>query len=128
MDKEYRAMLVLVRLLASVRGRARNFGHVRPLAPLTREEGCPRQPPPPSRVDGPAMNPDNDRQAGSERHALSAEGAAAQCYRDFLLGRVLPARDYLTALCDSFGQVPASRKDAPSDAEERRVTAESVRH
>ncbi len=74
------------------------------------------------------MNPDSDRQAGPEHHARGAESAAAQCYRDFLLGRVLPARDHLTALCDSFGQVPASRKDAPSDAEERRVTAEGVRH
>ena len=46
------------------------------------------------------MDADRDGQAEPQHRATRT--AAAQCYVDFLLGRVLPVRDPLTALFDSL--------------------------
>src|SRR3954452_8220092 len=44
--------------------------------------------------DGPAMNLDRDRHAEAPRREPGTEAAIARYYRDFLLGRALPADDH----------------------------------
>src|SRR4051812_27245324 len=91
MYEEYEPMLTGLRFLASVREAARNLGRCWPFAFSPREEACPPRASSSCReIRGLAMDADRDGQAEAQHHVTRT--AAAQCYVDFLLGRVLPVQ------------------------------------
>jgi hypothetical protein len=71
------------------------------------------------------MDADRDGQAEAQHHATRT--AAAQCYVDFLLGRVLPVRDPLTALLDSLDRATTAATAARPDAAQRLTATEAIR-
>ena len=72
------------------------------------------------------MDADRDGRAEAQHHATRT--AAAQCYVDFLLGRVLPVRDPLTAILDSLDRATTAATAARPDAAAQRLTAtEAIR-
>ena len=71
------------------------------------------------------MDADRDGQAEPQHRATRT--AAAQCYVDFLLGRVLPVRDPLTALLDSLDRATTAATAARPDAAQRLTATEAIR-
>ena len=62
------------------------------------------------------MNLDHNRQAEAQHRTPDREAAIARYYRDFLLGRALPADDHLATLFDSLERSDADGQAARSDA------------